>query len=62
MITDIMCPDCGGKGLHYSVDGFHTDEMCVRCEGLGTVEVEREADENPIGEEKLTREELNYGN
>lgn len=64
MTKEITCPDCGGKGLHYG-DTTLTDEPCQKCEGQGTIKIEFtqrhvlvENNEPPIGDEKLTREEL----
>lgn len=60
MTKEITCPDCGGKGLHYG-ESCLTDEPCSKCEGQGTIDVETSEPviEQPTGNEKLTREELN---
>lgn len=61
MTKEITCPECGGKGLHYGENIFN-DEMCIKCNGQGTIETDDgEHPEEPlIGNEKLTRTELNY--
>jgi len=51
---DITCPECHGSGLLYS----HTDDeidVCHRCDGYGMIS-------RTIGNEKLTRTELNENN
>lgn len=49
-----VCPECGGFGqLYDEVTG--DDDCCKRCDGYGTIE-------QSIGNEKLTREELNENN
>lgn len=53
-MSEQTCPECHGTGLVWS-EGLQEDDCCKRCDGNGVVE-------QPFGEEKLTREQLNYEN
>lgn len=53
--TSMTCPVCTGSGVLTNIDG--DVEGCHRCYGEG--EIYEPPDERPIGNEKLTREELN---
>lgn len=54
MNNEQTCPDCQGTGIVWS-DIQQEDDCCKMCDGSGVVE-------QPMGNEKLTREELNYEN
>lgn len=49
MIEQIICGGCNGTGTLR--DAEDNEEQCNRCDGTGLIE-------RPIGNEKLTREEL----